>query len=135
MVGLDWICTGLRLTYVGMKQTSYFRGRKLESRSARIPAGYTGVVLSKTDKILPRKPTAPKPPPGYDDEDGDMEEDGEDDAPNVRIAQETGTFEEIVVWNHETAPPADDTYIKGVEEWIALAQAVCTQHLGRIVSS
>jgi ribonuclease H2 subunit C len=30
-----------------------------------------------------------------------------------------------VVWAHETIPAADDPYVKGVEEWIKFAEAVC----------
>jgi ribonuclease H2 subunit C len=37
-----------------------------------------------------------------------------------------GTFEDLVVWGHEALPAADDTFVKGVEEWLQFAEAVCS---------
>jgi ribonuclease H2 subunit C len=55
-------------------------------------------------------------------EEGDEDED-EDEA--TFVAQETGEFDEIVVWNHDQLPErAEDRYMRGVEEWIGMAEAV-----------
>lgn len=56
-------------------------------------------------------------------------EDGMDDG-NVPKEIETLTmehharFEEIMVWEHEAVPYAEDVYVKGIEEWIGFAEAV-----------
>lgn len=43
----------------------------------------------------------------------------------VKILETQGTFDDFVVWGHETLPAADDTFVKGVEEWLQFADAVC----------
>ncbi|KAI9045056.1 putative 3'-5' exonuclease [Aspergillus affinis] len=90
-------------------QTAYFRGRKLRGRRVAIPEGYEGVVAMPTERVLPatRKET--------DDEDAEPEE-------PIKIIEKQATFDEFMVWDHEVVPAADDTYIKGVEEWVKLAQ-------------
>lgn len=35
-----------------------------------------------------------------------------------------GTFDELMVWGHEILPAADDTFVKGVEEWVRFAETV-----------
>lgn len=42
----------------------------------------------------------------------------------VKILETQGTFDEMVVWGHEFLPAADDSYIKGVEEWVKFAETV-----------
>lgn len=42
----------------------------------------------------------------------------------MKILEEQSTFDEIMVWDHEVAPAADDPFVKGVEEWVRLAEAV-----------
>jgi ribonuclease H2 subunit C len=44
----------------------------------------------------------------------------------VKILEINGTFEDLVVWGHEALPAADDTFVKGVEEWLQFAEAVCS---------
>jgi ribonuclease H2 subunit C len=82
----------------------------------KIPAGYKGVVLSASDYILPKK----------DPEKGEVEEDEEDEEePEVKIMEEQGTFDEILVWGHETVMDESDPYVRGLEEWIGFAEQVC----------
>ena len=54
------------------------------------------------------------------------ENDDSDTKPDepTRILEKQATFDNIVVWDHEVVPPADDHFVKGVEEWLKLAQAV-----------
>lgn len=42
----------------------------------------------------------------------------------VKILETQGTFDEMIVWGHEFLPAADDSYVKGVEEWIKFAETV-----------
>jgi len=43
----------------------------------------------------------------------------------VKILEKQGIFDEFVVWAHEEVPAVDDVYVKGVEEWLNLAEVVC----------
>lgn len=43
----------------------------------------------------------------------------------VKILENQGTFDEFVVWKHDEVPGVDDVYVKGVEEWLKLAEVVC----------
>jgi ribonuclease H2 subunit C len=62
------------------------------------------------------------PPTQRQDEGDDHEAEAEEP---VKILETEGTFDEIVVWGHEALPAADDTFVKGVEEWLQFADAVC----------
>jgi ribonuclease H2 subunit C len=42
----------------------------------------------------------------------------------VKLMETKTTFDEVVIWGHEIVPEDDDVYVKGVEEWIAFAEAV-----------
>lgn len=72
----------------------------------------TGVIASPTDRLVPAANRA-----------GNME----DELPKepVKILETQATFDNFVVWGHEISPAADDTFVKGVDEWIKLAEAVC----------
>ncbi|KAG9238500.1 ribonuclease H2 non-catalytic subunit-domain-containing protein [Amylocarpus encephaloides] len=96
------------------KTVSYFRGRKLHGKKLKVPKGFRGVVLSSTDRILP------KPQSSDAAEDEDVEE-----IPEVKIIEEQSEFEEMVVWGHEALPDEmADPYLRGMEEWIAFAETI-----------
>ena len=84
-----------------------------------LPEGYEGAVLQKTDKKVVAKPSIPIP--------------GDEDADNLNAPKEIetlmmdrhATFGEIMVWDHEAVPEGTDVYVKGIEEWIGFAEAVC----------
>ncbi|EED21965.1 conserved hypothetical protein [Talaromyces stipitatus ATCC 10500] len=89
------------------KQTAYFRGRKLQGRTVQLPEAYQGVVAFPTDRMVPaanREGAVPEEP--------------------VKILESQATFDQFVVWGHENLPAADDTFVKGVNEWIKLAEAM-----------
>ena len=75
--------------------------------------------MSSTGRTLPAEPAQPADP------DCELIEDDADGQEPVKVLEENGTFEEILVWGHDLPPPADDPFVKGVEEWIAFATAVC----------
>ena len=57
------------------------------------------------------------------------EDDDEDEKPeSVGVLDTAATFDELLVWGHELVPTADDPFVKGVEEWIAFAEAVSGCH-------
>lgn len=91
-----------------------------------------GVVAESTDRYLPQ-PLKPTSVPTYttidDDieiEEADQDEDDEDDEPSepVRLLQQVSTFSQVVAWGHDAVPDADDSFVKGVQDWIAFAQAL-----------
>jgi ribonuclease H2 subunit C len=52
-------------------------------------------------------------------------EDGETESEEpVKVLETQGTFDEVMVWGHEILPAADDTFVKGVEEWVRFAEMV-----------
>lgn len=77
---------------------------------------YIGVVATPTDRVLPATQRA--------ESDGAEDVEAEPEEP-VKIMEMQSTFDEFVVWGHEALPAADDTFVKGVEEWLQFADAVC----------
>jgi hypothetical protein len=99
------------------KTVAYFRGRKLHGKQLKVPKGYRGVVVSKTDRILSKE--VPVQESAGDEE--AVEEEVE-----VKIMEEQSEFEDIMVWGHEALPDnTADPYVRGMEEWIAFAEQVC----------
>ncbi|PWY92895.1 ribonuclease H2 subunit C [Aspergillus heteromorphus CBS 117.55] len=97
-------------------QTAYFRGRKLRGRRVAIPEGYEGIVATPSDRVMPSTQTS-----------ADVEVEETEPEEPVKVLEKQGTFDEYVVWGHEWVPAADDSFVKGVEEWIKLAEAMHCQ--------
>ena len=96
---------------------AYFRGRKLHGKQLKVPKGYRGIVVTSTDRILPKEVSAQE---SIEDEEGVEEE------PEVKVMEEQAMFDEIMVWGHEALPDETaDQYVRGMEEWIAFAEQVC----------
>lgn len=70
-----------------------------------------GVVASPTDRLIPAA-----------NRNGNMEDELPEEP--VKILESQATFDNFVVWGHEILPAADGTFVKGVDEWIKLAEAV-----------
>ncbi|KAG0652804.1 hypothetical protein D0Z07_0644 [Hyphodiscus hymeniophilus] len=96
------------------KTIAYFRGRKLHGKQLKMPDGYRGVVLSSSDAILPQKDPAR----------AEAREDDDEEEPEVKIMEEQGVFEEIMVWGHEAVMDEFDPYVRGLEEWIGFAEQI-----------
>jgi ribonuclease H2 subunit C len=60
------------------------------------------------------------PPPKIE---ADAEEEDED-LEEVKVIDEVGTWDEMVIWRHEALADEGDPYVKGMEEWIALSAAI-----------
>ncbi|KAJ5929254.1 Ribonuclease H2 subunit C [Penicillium verhagenii] len=97
-------------------QSAHFRGRKLRGRRVAVPEGYQGVIAMPTESVLPSRPT------DKGDEDVEILENGPEEP--VKILETQGTFDEMIVWQHEFLPAADDTFVKGVEEWVRFAETM-----------
>ena len=53
----------------------------------------------------------------------EVEED-EEEEPEVKIMEEQGVFDKIMVWGHEAVMDESDPYVRGLEEWIGFADQV-----------
>ena len=84
-----------------------------------------GMFVRSVEKILP--PATPDTPllPDHEDED-EVHEPGPEP---VKVLEGNSTFDHMIVWGHDTLPAADDPFVKGVEEWIAFAEAVSLLYL------
>ncbi|TKA82395.1 hypothetical protein B0A55_01431 [Friedmanniomyces simplex] len=113
--------------------TVYLRGRKLRGRAVKLPVGYQGYLLQKTDRDAALSDTqtrqgALRPTRVEDDEAGADGEPEEDEAEEVKVMEQKAVFDEVVVWGHEVLPEDGDEYVKGIEEWIAFAEAMHGHH-------
>ena len=96
---------------------------------------WVGVVVRPTDRVLPRScdrngretASSGRAPPVDDDE----EEGDEDETEPVKMLEEIGSFDEVVVWGHEQVPAEDDVFVRGMEEWIGFAEAMHSVEDGR----
>jgi ribonuclease H2 subunit C len=112
-------------------RTAYFRGRKLEGREIKVPEGYKGVFISiniksQRSNYIPgavlKTTTNTLPIQQQQTQD----EDAEDEEPPIetRAVEQLASFDEVIVWGHESLPTSDDDYAKGLGEWVSFAEAV-----------
>ena len=81
-----------------------------------------GSVLNITDKVALQINSEKN----NSSNDNEEDEDENEKPAEVKLAEEVGSFDEITVWSHESMPlETDDPYLKGVQEWMAFAKAVC----------
>ena len=78
---------------------------------------FLGIVAMPTDRVLPHSQAR--------DDNAELEVIDVGPQEPVKILETQGTFEEMIVWGHEILPAADDSIVKGVEEWIRFAETVC----------
>jgi ribonuclease H2 subunit C len=91
----------------------------LHGKQLKMPKGYKGVVMTKSDRILPKIEATKS------EEDGDVE-----DEPDVKVMEEQSHFDEIMVWGHESLPDETaDPYVRGIEEWISFSESVSVTQL------
>lgn len=87
-----------------------------------------GLVVTPTDKILKQKESEQQR--GHQDENLDeLDEEGNeigssDASATTRILENQGSFDNLMIWEHEKVPGTDDVFVKGVQEWIQFAEAV-----------
>jgi ribonuclease H2 subunit C len=81
-------------------------------------------VLVGSQKILDEKKVRDidqNKNPGTEESIEIEEEEGKED---VKIMEEIGTFNEVLVWGHEAVTDGEDIYIRSLEEWIGIAESV-----------
>ncbi|KAI1193109.1 ribonuclease H2, subunit C [Nemania serpens] len=100
-------------------QTAYLRGRKLQGKAVKLPEGYHGLVVEKTD-VKPDASAKGEPI----DEDLEIIENPEDQL-EVGAMKGKAAFDELMVWGHESTGDSNvDPYVRGMEEWIAFAEEI-----------
>ncbi|KAI0516864.1 ribonuclease H2, subunit C [Xylaria bambusicola] len=101
-------------------QTAYLRGRKLHGKAVKLPEGYHGVVVEKTDA----KPQTSTTPQEMMDEDVEVIE-SPDEQLEVGTMRGKAAFDELMIWGHEsTSDSTVDPFVRGMEEWIAFAEEI-----------
>ncbi|RFU73986.1 ribonuclease h2 subunit c [Trichoderma arundinaceum] len=97
-------------------RTAYLRGRKLQGKTALLPTNYRGVVLQRKDD---EQSTVEQPDVIVIGEDGE-----EGSAPPLGTMHTVTEFDKMVVWSHDTvADASSDPYLRGVEEWLQVADS------------
>ena len=93
-------------------KTSYFRGRKLQGKAVKLPEGYRGAVATT--------PAAEQPLARLEDV-GVIDLEPEMPQGSLQVQAE---FDEMIVWGQGAGVDASDPYLRGAEEWVALAEKV-----------
>lgn len=52
------------------------------------------------------------------------EKEEEEEEEEITVLKEVGSFEKVIIWNHESMVDRDDAFMKGLNEWIGFAEAV-----------
>lgn len=108
-------------------KTAHFRGRRLKGKHVQLPKNYRGVGLVAGEKVLLESETRAAQTTLRDQEEEEEEEEEEEDLsqPTItHIVEQVCAFDTVVVYDHDRYPAADDEFIKGIEEWISLAETI-----------
>lgn len=90
----------------------------MKGKEIRVPAGYKGIVVKEAKEGKDTEKDSDK----QNIRDGeDFEEEEEEQA---NMLQDLGSFDEVVLWGHESIVESEDPFVKGMEEWISFAEAV-----------
>jgi ribonuclease H2 subunit C len=81
-------------------------------------------VLHTTDKTLPTSTTSkPSQKTDKDDKDEDEQEEEKEEEAEVKIIEQVGTFDEVMLWGHGgQVDVSQDAYARGLGEWIGWAE-------------
>lgn len=82
----------------------------------KVPEGYRGIIVEKKEAAEPQAPSNEEPEV--------IDVDAEDDVP-IGALETRAEFDEMMIWGHEsTADASSDPYVRGVDEWMQLAEQV-----------
>lgn len=101
------------------KPEAYFRGRKLRGQEIQVPQGYRGIVVEEAGRETTAFQTTEKGV--FEQEEGEQIEEAQEE---VTMLNELGSFDRLLIWNHESMVDGDDLFIRGLSEWISFAEAV-----------
>ncbi|KAJ4983165.1 hypothetical protein SVAN01_11349 [Stagonosporopsis vannaccii] len=111
-------------------QHAHFRGRHLRGTPLPLPSHYTGAVINITDRIAPPPPPPQHTshslePPNAPSDDDDEDHMVEDVVEEVKIAEQVGHFDSIVVWGHGGVVDREgDEFVRVVGEWVGFAEGM-----------
>jgi ribonuclease H2 subunit C len=103
--------------------TCALRGRKLRGLTLSLPNHYSGITLLRPSNIghvfLPADTATRFDRTKYEDDDE------EDEAIEKSTWQSDEKFNKLTIWEHQALPDRGvDPWIKGIEEWIPMADVV-----------
>ena len=96
----------------------------MKGKDAKIPEGYTGVILGKANAGNEVAEETTKQMERDGGELGGEEGEEGEGFEEAQALEEVASFDKIVLWGHESLVEGDDPFVKGVEEWIGFAEAV-----------
>jgi ribonuclease H2 subunit C len=82
------------------------------------------VAVKRADRAIYKEPKKPQALPIQRVENDEDTNEPEEEPEPVQILTEDGNFDEITVWGHDRVPAVDDSFVKGIGEWIVFAEAV-----------
>lgn len=82
----------------------------------KVPEGYKGILIKEAAKDDVAE--NPRRQNRLDEEDNEEFEEKDTEL------HEIGTFDEVMLWGHETMVEEEDAFSKGMGEWIRFAEAV-----------
>ncbi|KAI8942277.1 hypothetical protein NX059_000356 [Plenodomus lindquistii] len=104
---------------------AHFRGRHLHGTPVALPQGYTGAALHVTDRQAPQPRALQQEQQDDGESGGEDEEEVEDMAVDISVAEQVGEFDEIVVWGHGgVVDEGRDMYVRGLREWVGFAESM-----------
>lgn len=99
------------------KRQAYFRGRKLNGREVKVTEGFKGVIVREIDSS--------KSVEAHLDKESNLQDGGADEeAEEIRTLEHVGSFDDIVLWGHDTTVEGEDVFVKGLGEWMSFSSAV-----------
>ncbi|KPI39003.1 uncharacterized protein AB675_4522 [Cyphellophora attinorum] len=114
-------------------KTAYFRGRRLKGVAVPVPEGYEGEhEINEADAVQLNRPglvvkstehKAVAPQPTFAAARDSDDEDEESEEP-PKLLETISEIKEMIVWDHDRQPTSDDAFLKGVDEFIAFADAI-----------
>lgn len=89
-------------------------------KKVAVPKDYRGSVVIASASKAPAKALSSS----YCEDD-----DSEEAEEELQTLKEIGTYDDIVMWGHESLAEGDDIFVKGLEEWIGFSRSVWTNTL------
>ena len=87
----------------------------MRGKEIRVPEGYRGVIVKGDEAERGTDMKNERRMQREEDEEGEVE---------PKTLREVGSFNEIVLWGHESVVDGDDAFVKGLGEWVGFAEAV-----------
>ena len=104
--------------------TSSFRGRKLCGQNVSLPKNYSGISSPLLSAYLGHVYAPVDASTRFDSSKYERDDDEDEDVEKT-VWQSDEKFDALTVWEHHTLPDINqDHWIRGIQEWVAMADAV-----------